>query len=324
MTRANLRGPIATLWDGDGADAAWAGAEQLVNAVEPDVVQIHAWDPRTVLMKIHRRFPRMRWVMGVGVDTIARRVALGEWTIERGANTMLGLARVASELGAEAIVWNAEAAWKRPPSSGEAARIDLLVRTGLAAVAQAFPALRQWHTAYDHPSLHSTYPWRAWLGAGSPIEASFPQVYAAPGDGLAAHRGALPRREARALASWASAVRAGWIRPDAPAGSADDARDVDWRPYYQLHSVALADTVQSAVRHELVALWALRSRSDRDGRRAYVALSALNRLGYWGEGAVRRFQSDHPACGKADDVYGPLTEAELLMHAGIDRAAVTT
>lgn len=320
--RTPLRGPMATLWDGDGADAAWAAAEHLVNATEPAVVQIHAWDPRSALMKIHRRFPRMKWIMGCGVDSIARRVALGQWSVSRGANEFTRLARIAAELGAEAIMWNAEASWKRPPSSGEARLLGELIGEALQSVAAAFPQLPQWHTAYDHPSYHSTYPWRAWLGPMSPITASFPQVYAAPGAGLMAHRGALPAREARALASWGAAVRAGWISPDVAEDQPSASHDVDWRPYYQLHGVALADTVASAVQHDLVALWALRSRSDLDGRRAFAALVALHRLGYWGEGAVQRFQSDHPACGGADGVYGSRTEGVLLHLADIDRRAV--
>ena len=314
-----VRGPVPTLWHSDGIGAAWEISDDLLIAARPTAVQLHTWEPRRIAPLVQRALPGVRLVVGVGVDGIARDVAKGTRSVSWGVARMRELAGRAASIGAVAIVWNAEAGWKTPPSTTQRVRIEQLVREGLAAVAEGYPALAQWHTAYDHPSLHSTYPWRAWLGAGSPITVSLPQVYAAPGGDLAAHRGALPRREAKALASWAAAVRSGWIRPDDPDDAADDPRDVDWRPYYQLHHVALADTVSSAVRHPLAAQWALPTRSDRDGRRALLALCALDRLGLWGEDAVTRYQT---AAGlKPDGVYGPRTEAHLLARAGISTTA---
>jgi hypothetical protein len=129
-----------------------------------------------------------------------------------------------------------------------------------------------------------------------------------PDRGLQAHRGALPAREARALASWASAIRAGWIAPD------DDntplREGVAWRPYYQLHHVPAVDTIRSALRHEGAMLWALRSRSDVEGQRAAQALCVLDRLGYWRENGVEAFQLDHGLV--ADNIAGPKTVDALL------------
>jgi hypothetical protein len=318
------RGPLPTLWHSDGISAAWDLSDDLILFARPRAVQLHTWEPRRLAPVLQRLLPGVQLVVGVGIDGIARDVAKGTRSVAWGVSRFVELARRAVECGAVAIKWNAEAGWKRPPNTTERALLVRLVREGLAAVAAAFPGLVQWHTAYDHPSLHSGYVWEAWLGAGSPVVASFPQVYAAPGDGLMAHRGALPRREARALASWAAAVRAGWIRPDAPEGTPEDLTDVDWRPYYQVHHVPVADTVASAVRHPLCALWALPTRADRDGRRAFVALCALDRLGFWGEGAVQRFQASRRGSEglTPDGVYGPRTEAALIAAAGIDPRAV--
>lgn len=312
---ASLRGPMPTLWHSDGIGAAWDISDDLLLAAKPSAVQLHTWEPRRIAPVLQRALPGVRLVMGVGVDGIARDVAKGTRSVSWGVARMRELASRADAVGAVAIVWNAEAGWKTPPSSVQRTRVEQLVREGLAAVAEDYPALAQWHTAYDHPGYHSTYPWRAWLGAGSPITVSLPQVYAAPGGAVAASRGALPRREAKALASWAAAVRAGWIRPDEPECLEGDPRDVDWRPYYQLHHVALSDTVSSALAHPLACLWALPTRADADGRRALLALCALDRLGYWREGGVADYQRD--AGLTPDGIYGPRTGTHLLARAGI-------
>jgi len=302
-----LRGPIVTFWGGDGAEAEVRASADLLRTAQPRAVQLHTWTPGPAASLVRQIVPGVRIVMGVGVDGIARDVAQGRHSVEHGMQTMLHLAERARVLGAEAIVWNAEAGWKRPPTSGEARLLDALIRRGLDVVADQCPRLEQHHTAYDHPTYHSTYPWRAWLGEGSPVVASWPQVYAAPGDGLMAHRGALPRREARALNSWASAIRAGWITPDDPETPVREG--VQWRPYLQLHHVPAADTIAAALRYEGAMLWALRSRSDDDGRRAVAALCALDALGFWRPGGVEAFQRDRGL--KVDGIAGPATLAAL-------------
>lgn len=302
-------GPCPTLWGSKGIASAWRDARDLLVRAQPPAVQLHTWEPGRVADDVRRAIPGVRVIVGVGIDGIARDVATGKLSVERGAAQMVMLARRASDVGAEAIVWNAEAGWKRPPSHPERARIVALVREGLAAVARTAPRLVQWHTAYDHPSYHSTYPWEAWLGPGSPVLASLPQVYAAPGDDTMAHRGALPAREARALASWAAAVRAGWVRPDEPEGSVGDLTDVDWHPYYQAHHVPARDTIAAAVGRHTVCLWAYPTRADEDGRRALLALCELRRRGHWTRDGVRTFQRE--AGLVADGVVGPRTLAAL-------------
>lgn len=314
-TLSAVRGAVPTLWHSDGIDAAWSLSDDLLIAARPRAVQLHTWEPRRIADTIRAALPGVTLLVGVGIDGIARDVAKGGRSVSWGVSRFVELARRATTAGAVAIVWNAEAGWKRPPADPERVRLEQLIAEGLEAARVAFPGLHQWHTAYDHPSLHSGYPWRAWLGPQSPVVASLPQVYAAPGGDLAASRGALPRREAKALASWAAAVRAGWIRPDAPAGTVEDERDVDWHPYYQMHHVALADTVSSALAHPLACLWALPTRADADGRRALLALCALDRLGYWRASGVADYQRD--AGLTPDGIYGPRTGAHLLGRVGI-------
>ena len=302
-----LRGPILTFWGGDGAEAEVRASEALLRAAQPRTVQLHTWTPETAARGVRLLVPGVRIVCGFGVDGLARDVAQGRSSVDDGVRAMLRLALRAVGVGADAVVWNAEAGWKRPPTSAEAQRLGELIRRGLGSVANVYPTLEQHHTAYDHPTYHSAYPWRAWLGEGSPVVASWPQVYAAPGDGLMAHRGALPAREARALNSWEAAIRAGWITPDDPETPVREG--VQWRPYLQLHHVPAADTIAAALRYEGAMLWALRSRSDDDGRRAVAALCALDALGFWRPGGVEAFQRDRGL--KVDGIAGPATLAAL-------------
>lgn len=306
---ASFRGFVPTLYSGDGAPAALHRSRELLKRARPEAVQIHSWDPGRTADEVRALLPGVRIVVGFGVDSIAREAAKGTTPEAVSVRTFRTLAERAISAGADAVVWNAEAAWKRPPTSAERARLVGCVRAGLAGVASRHPALLQWMTSYDHPSLHSTYPWEAWLGAGSPVLASLPQVYAAGEGEVMAHRGALESRERRALASWQSAVRAGRIRPDAPGGDAD-LRDVDWMPYVQLHHVQTRDTVGLVARHPLSFGWALPTRADAAGREAFLVASALHRLGHAGPDAVRDFQRARLLV--ADGVLGPATTAAAL------------
>lgn len=306
---AVFRGFVPTLYSGDGALAAFTASRDLLARARPQAVQVHTWEPGPTVDALRALLPGVRIVVGVGVDSIAREAAKGTKPEAVSVRTFRTLADRAASCGADAIVWNAEAAWKRPPTSSERARVVGVVRAGLAAVASRNPQLLQWHTAYDCPHWHSAYPWEAWLGAGSPVLASLPQVYAAAGGEVMAHRGALPAREARALSSWATAVRKGWIRPDAPDGDAD-LRDVDWLPYVQLHHVQTRDTVDLATRYPLAFGWALPTRADAAGREAFLVASALHRLGHAGPDAVRAFQTARLLV--ADGILGPATTAAAL------------
>ena len=306
-----LNGPLPTLWHPDGIDAAWSSARPLLERAQPRTVQLHTWSPSLVADSIRRALPGVELVCGFGIDGIARDVAKGSRSVADGVRVFLRLAERAHVVGARAIKHNAEAAWKRPPNSIEKARLSELVRNALAEIAARYPTLEQLHTAYDHPSFHASYPWNDWLGTQSPILASYCQVYAAPGDELMAHRGALPAREARSLRSWGAAVRAGWIVPDDPSTAIREG--VQWRPYYQLHHVPARDTVASALQHGSVALWAIPSRADRDGRAAFVALCELDRRGYWRPDGLRDFQRDNRLA--VDGIFG--TESARAL--GVER-----
>jgi hypothetical protein len=301
-------GPVPTVWGGNGPDSAFALADDLLEECRPSAVQLHTWEPEQTARKAKALLPGVQIIVGVGVDQIARDVAKGTRSVEWGKRTLVTLADRASNCGALAVCWNAEASWKRPPSSEERKRLSEVVRGALNDVAAKFPKLAQWHTAYDHPTYHSTYNWSDWIGPDSPVVASFPQVYAAPADPNAvAARDAVDRREAKALSSWALAVKKNWIDVDVPDGQPGDETDVDWRPYYQLHSVRAEDTIDSAVLHSMAAFWAIPTRADKAGRNSLRALCDLWSRGLWGAGCIEELQRRVGV--KVDRRYGPKTAA---------------
>lgn len=215
----------------------------------------------------------------------------------------------AKTCGATVAMLDPEGEWK--PFTAKDRRVaDRTARDTLAEIHRRAPGLTLAFTSYDHPTLHSGFNWSGWL-QGTPITLAFAQVYAAAEEGQLSPRGALERRETRALASWKEAVSKGWIEPDiAPDDPAlDPPDDLDWYPYLQLHGVPAVDTVREGVAHLMGAGWALTERMDEEGERALLAICELRRLGYWGRDAVQRFQS---AMGlKVDGIAGPKTMAAL-------------
>lgn len=310
-------GIALTLWSGDGLAKAAAApaATRLLRRARPPIVQLHAAPSGHVahlagaVLAVRAVLPAARVWVGVGCDGWARNVATGSLSVARVVERFVATAQRAADVGAELIVWNAEAAYKdrRVVASG-------LARAIVTACAERFPALSQGHTAYDHPGYHTGYDWRGWIGPGSPVVIALPQVYAA-GDTEAAGYvphvpGRLPGREAHALRSWTAMVRAGAIKPDLVPDTPDD---LDVFPYLQGHHVAATDTARALVEHELASLWAAPTRTDAQGEDALVAACAIRRLVNWGPGAVRRFQQR--ADLGADDKLGPLTLAAALARA---------
>lgn len=294
-------GVAVTVWDAGGLlRALTPECRALLTVAQPAIVQLHSApvgmvrDVAKAAEIVRELVPGVEIWAGIGCDGWLD----GKRPPRATADKLLGGASAAIKAGARVIVWNAEGAYKARAADGA-----VVARTVTSELATMHPEVQQAHTAYDHPGYHSSYPWEAWIGPKSPVTLALPQVYAAPGgEGVLAHRGALPAREKRALASWAAAVRAGWIKPDIEP---DVPHDLDWRPYVQLHSVRCADTVALADRYDLVALWAAPTRMDDDGRRALLAICELRRRGM----TVRAFQQS--AGLDVDGACGPETLASL-------------
>lgn len=290
---------VVTLWHASGLPRAWTPeVRALLEAVRPDAVQLHGSPAHLrsdaaarVARDVRSSLPDAELWLGVACDSPAYRLAEGSRTLRWARDELASAARVAVDLGAAAVVWNAEAGWKR----SKASPVDraALARALVTHVATEHPALVQGHTAYDQPHLHGRYPWAAWIGPGSSVALALPQVYCAPKEGLAP-RGALARRLAARRASWARSTTAGLVRPGLAV-----------LPYLQLHGVPAGQTATVAGELGLCG-WALPSRSDAEGHRALRALAALRPLG---PGAVARWQAERGLT--ADGIVGPKTLAAL-------------
>lgn len=310
------RSPIPTLWSGGGAEKAWKASRDLFKKLQPDVVLVHHWPVQAtpkVCGEIRRDLGSAIGI-GVGIDSIAREVAQGKQRVSAGASELVDLAvKAVEDCGASVFELNAEASWKRPPTSIEAKRLNDLILSALREIAARYPNLPLGHTAYDHPTFHSQYPWKAWLGPESPIGYSAPQVYAAPEGEVMAKINGLDRREAAALSSWQSAIRAGWIRPDAPEGTPGDLSDVDWIPYYQLHHVPAQDTIEGYLRHPVSKYWAIPTRFDEEGEKAIRCIFTLWQAGVTTLDDLATFQAANGL--KPDKVPGPKTQEAILARA---------
>ena len=310
-------GFIPTFWDSSGIKESWVRGYALFNRCKFPVVQVHAWaseDTGDLIDWMRQDVPNVRVVFGYGLDGVVNRVASQGVSQASGIRMVRGLVGRGLDQGAVATVLDIEAAAKREPGP-ERNRVNEFLGAMVWDLASEYHNHPILHTAYDHPTYHGTYPWKVLLGTESPITASLAQVYAAPKGEMMARMGGLDRREAASLASWKTAVEKGWIEQDAPEGAGADLSDVDFFPYYQLHHVMGADTINSAVRWRVCCGWAVTDRMDEEGEMAAMALAGLQRLRYWGEGAVSRFQADHGL--KVDDVVGRETLPRILKEAGI-------
>lgn len=260
---------IPTTWSSKGVKKAWEGAKPLVIPAQPKLVQFHTWDASPVLDNARSELPNTKFVYGFGVDGVAKKVATGVWSVEEGLKTLLALYYRAKSQGFVAVVWNAEGAWKHPPSTVERGRLlDLL--KALWEALQPVEGPEHWHTAYDHPASHSSYLWEAWLGILSLVVMSFAQVYAGAGETVMAHKGKLAAREVSSLASWQEAIKKGWV----------DTKNCSWGPYYQLHHVPAYATIKQALTHNgPTCLWAVPTRVDTEGMLAFKTLAAIELAG---------------------------------------------
>lgn len=298
-------GVILTLWHSRGLRDAYDQGIALVLQAAPAVVQMHASVNgiqegfRPVADQVRVGLPAVAIWAGIGVDGW---LSTGR-TAAQTAKIMLAAGTAAVEAGALRVVWNGEAAYANYPALGVA--VAKLVTTEFARM---YPDVAQGFTSYDHPMYHPK-PWSAWCSPGTPVDLALPQVYAAPGRAdMMAHRGALPAREARALASYAAAIRRGLIEPDVTPDTPDD---LDWSPYFQLHSVPTVDTVRVGLKYPLSAYWAAPTRFDAQGYNALLGICGIARLGINGPDAVRVAQKNLGVA--ADNKYGPQTASALRL-----------
>lgn len=274
-------GLVVTAWGSGGIGRALDEALPALVSIRPDAVQIHTQPDASdaaAVARIARDLPDARVWIGAPADTLARTPATAP---KRAAEW----ACMASQLGAEVLILNGEAAWKGAAPS--------LARDVIAAMREASPALILGWTSFDHPRWHRL-PWGAILGAGG-VDLHLPQVYAAPEDGVATRDGALAR--------WESAARQWDALGDVlPAHRLGGERCV---PYVQAHHVSVSGTCALLDRAPLASTWALPARSDEAGVIALRADAIMRREAGHAPGRIARWQSAHGLT--ADGIVGRAT-----------------
>lgn len=311
MSAAITRGVALTMWHPSGLHKALDPATRvLLSSAGVDAVMLHGapshfLDPSAgaqhldvVVRALRDLIPGVRLLVGVGCNGVAKRFLSAAWTETEAVERLAQVARVGQRIGAEALVLDPEATWKQPMRSERGGRVRALAHSIMSALRECAPTLALGHTAYDHPTLHGTYPWAAWCGEGG-CDFAMPQVYAAPKKGMG-DRHALDRRVESHRASWEVATRLGLIRPGLPV-----------HPYFQAHDVPAAQTIRHVIAAEFCALWSAPVRIDEDGFLALRAACELRRRGQ----TVEAFQREN---GLVDDgICGEKTLAKL----GIARSA---
>jgi len=283
-----------------------------------DVAAETVWGELTLLAKDEGWNPPPRLWIGVACDTILEQTALKRIHPDQAAIKLCAASRVASELNAEMVLWDAEAACKLDP-----------IRTGIAAgltiqmTRNLYKGLVQGHTAYAVPTYHSEtdvagnsllhgYPWSSWCGKEG-VDVAIPQVYVAPSTPETGPRPFAPPGAFRLAIqthrhSWAQAQQHGWIREDLPV----------WM-YGQLHHVPYWQTVSFASDPYLENPYLTDPKMERSGVSPYVfcgwtiadkycdehgevAMRALCELARRGQN-VADFQRSVGFSGKAIDGY---------------------
>ena len=327
-------GVCATLWTPRPmAETLTPRVKRILFAAKPQIVCLHGqpesievsarplWSQLMLEAHDHAWSPRP-WI-GVACDSVVRQVIASSIPISKAVARFWSAASVANEMGAEVLVWDAEAACKIDPR-----KASDLFRQAIQSVRESFPTLVQAHTAYPAPTYHSEkdnrgepllhgYPWTVFCGPDG-VDVDLPEIYVAPNEPASGAREfASPGAMIHALNlhrdSWALAQEKGWIRKDLPA----------W-PYLQLHHVPYNQTItygsdpRLGLDHPSLAVgveryvtcgWTVEK--DRCDAHGEVSLCALSKLARTNE-TVKEFQSRSGL--RPDGIGGPHTLAAMDLN----------
>lgn len=255
-----------TVWDRAHDDR---DVRAVLDDVRPQIIQLHV-DPIVLATRGKRASDRLRsWYPGVEIW----------WGVPGDSHgpdpsaAWLRAYRAACDAGVTMLVLDPESAWKTRGKAREIAKRCMLTlanakHTGTALGLTSFDTV----SAVPYKDAagkqrywggHSAFPWREFLGPGSPIDAHFPQVYAAASTTVG--RGALQTRNRRSRLSLDTAIVKGTIR--APA------QGLAWHVYLQSHHTPTDDLVDVARTYAYACFWATPTRLDAAGKAAMETLA---------------------------------------------------
>lgn len=278
-----------TLWSGSDLNAAWALGQAALESIRPHAVQLHGSpsllksQAPALAEKVRATLPGVRIWLGVAGDAGQTLVPAGKLSVDALHRRRVEVAATARACGADTIVLNTEAAWRRNATGFTAVDAGRWVRDLRAAVA---PGVAVEHTSYV--SRFRDYPWSAFLGPEL-CTRTWPQAY------------------------WAAGGTAKWMRTTIwrRYWETNVPGNVAVAPYLQMHGTRCSDTTWFADQFADVTFWAVPARSDAAGVLAARALAEVERRGFTGVGRVKRFQE---SCGLVGDSrVGPKTLAALAM-----------
>lgn len=313
------KGVGLALWRGDAMAAVltpWIA--DVIAEARPQILSPHAGPDRlakplpTLVTRLRELSPASQIVLGIGCDGWLRAATRKTNRVSE-ARAIEGLARgadLALSVNACGSILDAESA----------AKYDSLISSRILAgtikeMRKRASNLFLGATAYDQPTQHSDdadgtyddwhrageYPWRALVGEGA-LEWYGAQTYILPEDGSAPMPHALAVRIMRHRASWARAVKLGWIAPRVHVDA-----------YFQAYRTPVNELVQNGCLFDRVFFWCgprlPEGRMDENGATALKALCELERRGYRKPGGIKEFQAN--AGLAADGVVGKKTLAAL-------------
>lgn len=290
---------VHTLWTGGNlANVLTDSTKRDLVRARPQGVAIHAGPERLlaaapkVAAAVRALLPDVRLWLGIGMDYWTGMAMAGRLAEAR--KHIADAVDMAVVLGCETVDFDPEL------ETNEQIEAEV-AREVLADARSRHPQLFLAHTAFDHPGLHGDaiaddprttrlrgYPWKTWVGPGG-VDLELPQVY--PALEHAVGRGVLQQRLASSRASYAIAVKHGWVRPEL----------IGRGIYLQLHGVPSVDTIQVGARFPVCVGW-VSELIDDEGRTALCALSELKRRGFT---SVAAFQKSVGLV--EDDLAGPKT-----------------